>query len=128
MISLILFIFPQILKIPLLKNYKLKKKVLLGVIVELITFIPLVFLIILFRKTKSVKKRSNNIRKTLPSIFIDESVDFRSKSKESIENEGIKKSFKFPWFFKVILYSISLFVIVFSNLFVLFKGNSQNLF
>jgi hypothetical protein len=127
-ISLILFIFPQILKIPLLKNYKLKKKVLLGVIVELITFIPLVFLIILFRKTKSVKKRSNNIRKTLPSIFIDESVDFRSKSKESIENEGIKKSFKFPWFFKVILYSISLFVIVFSNLFVLFKGNSQNLF
>ncbi len=106
----------------------LKKKVLLGVIVELISFIPLVFLVTLFRKTKSNQKRSNNIRKTLPSIYIDDSVDFRSKSEESIENEGIKKSFKFPWFFKIILYSISLLIIAFSNLFVLFKGNSQIFF
>jgi hypothetical protein len=99
-----------------------KKKILLGVIVELITYIPFVFLVILFRKTKSNQKRSKNTKKTLQIDFID---DFKSKSKESSENVETKNSFKFPWFFKIILYSISLGIIGFSNLFVLFKGNSQ---
>ena len=95
---------------------------------ELISFIPLVFLVILFRKTKSNQKQSNKLRKTLQINYVDESVDFKSKSKESRENKGTKKSFKFPWFFKIILYSVSLFIIAFSNLFVLFKGNSQTFF
>jgi hypothetical protein len=98
------------------------------VIVELITYIPLVFLVILFRKTKSKKKRSNNLKKILQINYIDESVDFKSKSEESNEYEEKHKSFKFPWFFKIILYSISLFIIASSNLFVLFKGNSQIFF
>jgi hypothetical protein len=93
--------------------------------VELITYIPLLILVILFRKTKSFQRRSNNLRKSSQIIFTDESVDFKSKSKESNKNEETQKSFKFPWFFKIILYFILLFIIAFSNLFVLFKGNFQ---
>ncbi len=91
-------------------------------IVEVITYFPLIFLIILFRKTKPHHKRSKKIEKIFPNLNLD--VDLKKNKTTQQNNEANKnKAFKFPWYFKIILYMISFLIMGISILFVLFKGN-----
>jgi hypothetical protein len=88
--------------------------------VEIITFVPLIALVILFKKTKS---RHNRLKKFKKMFKNENNADFDVKLlKMNITNLRKRKVFKFPWPFKIILYLVSLLSMGFSILFVLFKG------
>jgi len=90
------------------------------VIVEIITFVPLIALVILFKKTKS---RHNRLKKFKKMLQNEKNADSDVKlSKINLTNLKKKKVFKFTWPFKIILYLISFLSMGFSILFVLFKG------
>jgi hypothetical protein len=90
------------------------------VIVEIITFVPLIVLVILFKKTKSRQKRSTQFKKMLQK---ETNLDSDIKILKMKSNQVTKKKlFKFPWPFKIVLYLVSFLSMGFSILFVLFKG------
>jgi len=99
---------------------KLYFKIILGVIVEIITFVPLIALVILFKKTKS---RHNRLKKFKKMLQNENNADSDVKLlKMNSTNLKKKKVFKFPWPFKIVLYLVSFLSMGFSILFVLFKG------
>ncbi len=89
-------------------------------IAEIITFIPLIALVILFKKTKS---RHNRLKKFKKMLQNENNADSDVKLlKMNSTNLKKKKVFKFPWPFKIVLYLVSFLSMGFSILFVLFKG------
>jgi hypothetical protein len=90
------------------------------VIVEIITFVPLIALVILFKKTKSRNNRLKKFKKMLQNENNANS-DVKILNIKST-NFKKKKVFKFPWPFKIILYLVSFLSMGFSIIFVLFKG------
>jgi len=88
--------------------------------VEIITFVPLIALVILFKKTKS---RNNRLKKFKKMLQNEHNADSDVKIL-NIKSTNLKKKkvFKFPWPFKIILYLVSFLSMGFSIIFVLFKG------
>jgi hypothetical protein len=101
-----------------------KIKIFLGILVELSMFIPLSFLVMLFRKIKPPHKRSKKLEKILQSNDLDAN---NQKIKLSDQNENKKKSFVLPRSFKIVLYLVSFLSMVFSIAFTLFKGKFYTL-
>jgi hypothetical protein len=83
------------------------EQILVGILIDILTYFPLLFLAFLFRRVKSREKK----KKTTPS---DKSQKYEISEKKS--------EFKFPWWFKIILYFISWTCMVISIAFALFKG------
>ena len=87
---------------------------------EIITFVPLIAIVILFKKTKS---RHNRLKKFKKMLQNENNADSDVKIlKIKSTNLKKKKLFKFPWPFKIVLYLISFVSMGFSIIFVLFKG------
>ncbi len=83
------------------------EQILIGILIDILTYFPLLFLAFLFRRVKSREKK----KKTTPS---DKSQKYEISDKKS--------EFKFPWWFKIILYFISWTCMAISIAFALFKG------
>ena len=101
-----------------------KIKIFLGILVELLMFIPLSFLVMLFRKIKPPHQRSKKLEKILQSKNLDVN---NQKIKSSDQNGNKKKSFVLPRSFKIVLYLVSFLSMVFSIAFTLFKGKFYTL-
>jgi hypothetical protein len=82
-------------------------------------YIPLSFLVMLFRKIKPPHKRSKKLEKILQNNNLDVN---NQKMKSSNQNENKKKGFMLPRSFKIVLYLVSFLSMGFSIAFTLFKG------
>ncbi len=94
---------------------------MLGVIVEFITFVPMIVLVVLFRKTNPYYKKTNRLENILRKI-IGSNILETSQTTKSNEKQLRNKKFKFPWFFKIFLYLISFLTMGLSIAFVIIKG------
>jgi hypothetical protein len=83
----------------------------------LLIFLPLILLAFLFRKTRKQKTRNEKLKALIQSLT-DQKV-FEKEKERSIT----KQKFSFPWWVKIILYLISIFVMVGSIFFTILKGN-----
>jgi hypothetical protein len=91
------------------------------VIVEIITFLPLIVLVTLFKKTKSRHNRLTQFKKMLKKEKnLNSDIKILNMNLANLKKK--KKIFKFPWPFKIVLYLVSFLSMGFSILFVLFKG------
>jgi hypothetical protein len=89
----------------------------LGVITNLLAYLPVFFLIELFRRTSnrsSKIKRLQNLIKTLSNVKNDNLL--------SVNGKCSKKFKPFPWWLKIILYITSFSCMAFSICLIAFKG------
>ena len=91
-------------------------------IVECVTFLPLIILVNVFKKTKRRSKKSVRLQKIFQKNNGHDSIKKSSSKANSKANSKGKQTFKFPWYFKIILFAISFFSMGLSIAFVLFKG------
>ncbi len=86
-------------------------------IVEIITFVPLLLLVVLFRKTQPLKDNSKRIKRELNKFH------FNLKNPK-INQSFLKrhKEFRLPWFCKIFFYMLSFILMGISIAFSLFKG------
>ena len=102
---------------PFLKCFELFSiKVLIGGLIDLSMFLPLILLAFLFRKTRRFHTKYDRLKKTMQSFKI-----------KTVQNKALKinsksERFAFPWFFKVVLYAISFLCMIVSIFFTILKG------
>jgi polycystin 1L2 len=82
------------------------EQILVGILIDVLTYFPLLFLAFLFRRAKSREKKKNTT----------------SNTSQKYEISDKKSNFKFPWWFKIIFYLISWVCMAISIAFALFKG------
>jgi hypothetical protein len=80
-------------------------------------FLPLILLAFLFRKTRKQSSKNDKIKSLIQSL--NGQKVFKEKEKDGLEK---KRKFSFPWWFKIILYSISILVMLGSIFFTIVKG------
>ena len=96
-------------------------KLIIGILIEFVTYLPLLLLTFLFRKTSTRKTTSDKLKELLHSLT---SEDKESRKMNSLPNtKSSHKVFKFPWWFKIVLYLVSFVCMGVSIVFILFKGN-----
>ena len=89
----------------------------MGVLTNIVAYVPVFVLIQLFKRTSSFRSKSKKLEKLIKN---NES----SLNKNNFHTEESKSmSFTFPWWFKIFLYLFSFFVMASSICFVTFKGN-----
>ena len=103
-------------------------KLIIGVLIEVFTFFLPVLLALLFRKTGPFRKtKSIKIKKVLNELNDKNDKDHLSQCNNEgsppLETEKNEKKFKFPWWFKIVLYLISFVLMAVSIILVLFEGN-----
>ena len=86
--------------------------------VEIITYIPLIILVILFRRTKPWHNKAKQLDRALKNLHLD-----IEKNEHGQTKMNPKKYFRFPCAFKIVLYLFSLTLMGISSTFVLFKGS-----
>ena len=97
-----------------------------GIITNLIVFPPTLLLVQMFRRTKPRQTRINKLKTLLSTT--QNKADLESASEEeqttTREEEKKKRSFqlKFPWWFKIIAYTVSFVFATVSIFFVIIKG------
>ena len=90
-------------------------------IVEFVTYLPLLLLVVFFKKTQPRNKKSSKLEKVLKKIT--GKVQLPAIDLKKPDSNEKKRKIKFPWYFKIFLYIFSLMSMVLSIAFVLFKGN-----
>ena len=89
----------------------------MGVLTNIVAYVPVFVLIQLFKRTSSFRSKSKKLEKLIKN---NES----SLNKNNFHTEESKSmSIIFPWWFKIFLYLFSFFVMASSICFVTFKGN-----
>ena len=89
----------------------------MGVLTNIVAYVPVFVLIQLFKRTSSFRSKSKKLEKLIKN---NES----SLNKNNFHTEESKSmSFTFPWWFKIFLYLFSFVVMASSICFVTFKGN-----
>jgi hypothetical protein len=101
---------------------KLKKKIAVGIITNILAYIPVFFLIELFKRTSSRKSKLKKLQKLISSLSgTTKNINLLSES-EKVPLKKRIKFIKFPWWFKIILYIISFILMALSILLVVFRG------
>ena len=91
----------------------------MGVLTNIVAYVPVFVLIQLFKRTSSFRSKSKKVEK-----LIKNSLNESSLSKNNFHTEESKSmSITFPWWFKIFLYLFSFFVMASSIGLVTFKGN-----
>jgi hypothetical protein len=104
-------------------------KILIGLITNVISFIPVFVLIQLFKITSIRHSKSKRL-----GIILEKINKFMLKNKrpkilvKSNEKQFGKKSFLLPWWFKFVLYLISFSLMALSITFVILKGKRYMFF
>ena len=88
------------------------KKISIGIMTNLFTFPPSFLLIQMFKRSK------RNFRTTSQPNLKKEFIRVDSK----IHKNNNSKPFKFPWWFKIIAYIVSLVSMILCSVFIIFKG------
>ena len=89
---------------------------MIGIISNIVAYMPVIILIQLYKRTSSHVVKTTRLENALDNMLAS------NKSKKSKINSNIKKSFTFPWWFKIFLYLISFGVMAASISLVTFKG------
>ena len=98
----------------------MKQKILIGAIVDFMTFIPLIVVAMLYKKTATRLSKSKRMKTAFQKILTNDI--FTNESKFVFSNRKLKNKFTFPWWFKTILYLISLIFMAISIFFTIIKG------
>ena len=94
----------------------------MGVITNILAYIPVFFLIELFKRTSHRKSKTEKLQKLISSLSeTKKTVNFVSQG-EKVPLIKRKKFIKFPWWLKIILYIISFILMTLSILMVIFRG------
>lgn len=88
---------------------------------EFVTYLPLLLLVLVFKKTQPRKKKSSKLEKVLKKITGRVHLPAIHVKKPDLTEK--KRKIKLPWYFKIFLYIFSLMSMVLSIAFVLLKGN-----
>ena len=102
------------------------KKILVGLITNIISFVPVFVLIQLFKITSSRQSKLKRLKNFIDKI----NMFYRHRIKntgpktmfQSNKKQLRKRSFLLPWWFKIVLYLISFTLMALSIAFVIFKG------
>lgn len=102
-------------------------KIGVGIITNLMIFVPNLIIVELFRRTKQKhNKRLDHLNKFLNEWNEENNIISNKRMKMYLtddENVKIKKKkFKFPWWFKIIIYLICLIMAAVSIFFIIIKG------
>ena len=88
---------------------------MLGVITNVLAYLPVFFLIELFRRTSSRTSKIKRLQKSISTISTAKKVNL-------LPMKGSKKNIQFPWWLKIILYLASFGCMAFSIFLIAFKG------
>jgi len=77
-------------------------------------FVPLILLAFLFRKTRKFRTKYEKL-KNIHSLTGQEIKNFKAKNKS-------KRRLSFPWWFKIVLYFVSILGMIGSIFFTILKG------
>ena len=88
---------------------------MLGVISNLRAYLPVFFLVELFRRTSSRTSKIKRLQKSISTISTTKKVNL-------LPMNGSKKNIQFPWWLKVILYLVSFSCMALSICLIAFKG------
>ena len=80
---------------------------MLGVITNVLAYLPVFFLIELFRRTSSRTSKIKRLQKSISTISTAKKVNL-------LPMKGSKKNIQFPWWLKIILYLASFACMAFS--------------
>ena len=97
-------------------------KILMGIITNMIAYIPVIFLIEFFKKTSNRKSKSEKLQNLIKSFSVTKVNDLNYKSESKPAKNS--KFILFPWFFKLILYFISYVCMALSICLVIYKGKN----
>jgi ABC-type glycerol-3-phosphate transport system permease component len=101
-------------RICVLKNIN---KILIGGIIDLLIFLPLILLAFSFRKTRKQNTKNDKLKSLIQSLTGQKV--FEEKEKDELIK---KRKFSFPWYFKIILYKICVLVMLGTIFFTILKG------
>jgi hypothetical protein len=93
------------------------KQIFIGVLTNIVAYVPVFVLIQLFKRTSSVWSKSKRLEK-----FMENNESSLNKKKIHTKESDLM-SFTFPWWFKIFLYLFSFIVMASSIVLVTFKGN-----
>ena len=89
----------------------------MGILTNIVAYVPVFVLIQIFKRTSSVMSKSKRLEKLVTKTG-------PSLNKKQIHTKDSKSmSFTFPWWFKIFLYLFSFVSMAFSIVLVTFKGN-----
>ncbi len=101
---------------------QLKKKMVMGIITNILAYIPVFFLIEFFKRTSRRKSKIKKLQKLISSLSgTSKNVNLLSES-EKVPLKKRKELIKFPWWLKILLYIISFIIMALSILSVVFRG------
>ena len=100
------------------------EQVIVGVLIDILTFFPLTALAHLYRKTRARKTQSNKLEAYLQSLSNSSSwkKSKLNEPKSHSKNETKAAEFKFPWWFKIVLYCFSFICMLVSVALILSQG------
>jgi len=87
----------------------------LGVITNVLAYLPVFFLIELFRRTSPRTSKIKRLQKSISTISTTKKVNL-------LPMNGSKKNIQFPWWLKIILYLASFSCMALSICLIAFKG------
>jgi len=93
------------------------KQIFIGVLTNIVAYVPVFVLIQLFKRTSGVWSKSKRLEK-----FMENNESSLNKNNYQTKESDLM-SFTFPWWFKIFLYLFSFIVMASSIVLVTFKGN-----
>jgi len=93
----------------------------MGIITNMFAYMPVFFLIELFKRTSNRKSKSKKLQNVLKSLSETNIVNLENENEKNFSKKT--KLIPFPWWFKFVLFFISYILIALSICFVIFKGS-----
>ncbi len=101
---------------------------MIGILSNLLAYIPVFFLVELFKRTSSRKSKSEKLQNIInKNMSTSENIKMKEIKIENGSSKN-KKCFPFPWWFKIILYCISYACMALSICSIIFTGIHLKLF
>ena len=99
---------------------------IVGILVEIITYVPLLLLVFLFRRTSARKIASKKLKYLIESLTTNQETKKKIEIKSSKDAGNRNKDLKFPWWLKIILYLFSFMCMGVSIALILIKSSLIN--
>ena len=93
------------------------KQIFIGVLTNIVAYVPVFVLIQLFKRTSGVWSKSKRLEKFMKNT----GSSLNKNNYQTKESKSMR--FTFPWWFKIFLYLFSLIVMASSIVLVTLKGN-----
>jgi hypothetical protein len=93
------------------------KQIIIGVLANIVAYVPVFVLIQLFKRTSGVWSKSKRLEKFMKNT----GSSLNKNNYQTKESKSLR--FTFPWWFKIFLYLFSFIVMASSIVLVTFKGN-----